>query len=45
MMDLGGWLRSVLFEGYAAAFSDDEMNGVLPSLTTEALSDVACRPR
>jgi hypothetical protein len=43
-MDLGGWLRSVLFEGYEAAFSDDEMNGVLPSLT-EALSDVACCPR
>jgi hypothetical protein len=43
-MDLGGWLRSVLFESYEAAFSDNEMDGVLPSLTTEALSDVACCP-
>jgi hypothetical protein len=44
-MDLGGWLRSVLFEGYEAAFGDNEMDGVLPSLTTETLSDVACCPR
>jgi hypothetical protein len=40
-----GW-RSLVFESYEVALRDNEIDdGVLPSLTTEALWDVACCPR
>jgi len=42
-MDLGGGYEPRL-ESYEAAFRDNEINdGVLPSLTTEALSDDLAR--
>jgi hypothetical protein len=41
-----GLLRSSVFESCEAAFRDNEVDdGVRPSLTTEALSDVARYPR
>jgi hypothetical protein len=39
-----GVTRSLVFESYEGAFRDNEIDdGVLPSLTTEALSDDVAR--